>query len=107
MTWAMTSPGPICRSQRGQLQKRQAIHMYLSRREVIRRLAVLGAAGVVSRHAQAAEPHLDFPQRAQDRLSVTSYPFRAYIDAPGNTERDRTKPGMDLKDFGATVAKKF
>jgi hypothetical protein len=32
--------------------------MNLSRREAIRRLAVLSAVGVVSRHAWAAEPHL-------------------------------------------------
>jgi sugar phosphate isomerase/epimerase len=78
-----------------------------SRRRIIQGLAALGLTSLTDWRLQAAEPHLDFPQRAQDRLSVTSYPFRAYIDAPGNTERDRTKPGMDLKDFGATVAKKF
>jgi sugar phosphate isomerase/epimerase len=81
--------------------------MSVSRRRAIRDLVVLGAVGVVSRPAWAAEPHIDFPKRAQDRLSVTSYPFRAYIDAPGNAERDRTKPGMDLKEFAATVAEKF
>jgi len=38
---------------------------------------------------------------------VTSYPFRAYIDSPTNPARDATKPGMDLKEFPAVVAKRF
>lgn len=81
--------------------------MNLSRRRVIQGLVALGVAGAGDWKLLAAEPHLNFPKKAQDRLSVTSYPFRAYIDAPGNAERDRTKPGMDLKDFAATVVEKF
>jgi len=81
--------------------------MNLSRRQAIRGLAALSASTLGNWKLLAAEPHLDFPKKAQDRLSVTSYPFRAYIDAPGNADRDRTKPGMDLKDFGKTVLEKF
>jgi sugar phosphate isomerase/epimerase len=81
--------------------------MELSRREAIRGLVALGSFSLMSRHVSAVGPHLNFPKKAQDRLSVTSYPFRSFIDAPGNADRDRSKPGMDLKDFAKTVAEKF
>jgi len=81
--------------------------MKLSRREAIRSLVAFGSLSTVSRHVSADGPHLSFPKKAQDRLSVTSYPFRSFIDAPGNADRDRSKPGMDLKDFAKTVAEKF
>ena len=53
------------------------------------------------------EPHISFPTASRDRISVASYPFRAYIDAPGNRDRDPKLPGMDLKNFAAEVARKF
>jgi sugar phosphate isomerase/epimerase len=52
-------------------------------------------------------PHLNFPSGARERLAVTSWPFRAYIESPDNTGRDRSKPGMDLTEFPAMVHKKF
>jgi sugar phosphate isomerase/epimerase len=82
--------------------------MKLSRREAICGLVALGSLRMVSKHVSAAAgPHLNFPKKAQDRLSVTSYPFRSFIDAPGNADRDRAKPGMDLKDFARTIAERF
>ncbi len=54
-----------------------------------------------------AAPAIAFPARANDRLAVTSWPFRETIDAPGNHYFDRTKPGMDLKDFPKMVAERF
>lgn len=53
------------------------------------------------------EPHISFPTAPRDRISVASYPFRAYIEVPGNRDRDPKLPGMDLKDFAAEVKKKF
>jgi sugar phosphate isomerase/epimerase len=51
---------------------------------------------------------MKFPTAARDRLSVASWPFRAFIEAPGNRwARDPKQPGMDLKDFGAMVVKRF
>src|SRR5438093_12864583 len=105
--WLLENLVPLGRPQRGRLQEILNYYMNVSRRRAIRHLAVLGAMGVVSRHAWAAEPRLDFPKKAQDRLSVTSYPFRAFIEAPGNAERDRTTPGMDRKDFAATGVEKL
>jgi sugar phosphate isomerase/epimerase len=40
-------------------------------------------------------------------MAVAAWPFRAYIDAPQNAERNPNVPGMDLKDFAAYVVKKF
>ncbi|MCU1276038.1 MAG: Xylose isomerase-like barrel, partial [Bryobacterales bacterium] len=76
----------------------------LTRRTFLQTSAALCgyAAGV-----HAAEPHLTFPTRPIDRLAVTSWPFRAYMEAPGNSERDRSKPGMDAKDFAAMVVERF
>jgi len=54
-----------------------------------------------------AEPRIEFPSNPRDRLAVTSWPFRAYMETPGNSDRDRTKPGMDAKDFAAMVAERF
>ncbi len=53
------------------------------------------------------EPHVNFPRDPRQRLAVAAWPFRAYIDSPTNTDRDRNQPGMDLKDFGAYVVKTF
>lgn len=48
-----------------------------------------------------------FPTEARQRLAVTSYPFRAYIDSPTNSGRDKSLMGMDLQEFPAMVAKRF
>ena len=56
---------------------------------------------------RASEPQLTFPVRPRDRLAVTSWPFRAYMDAPGNQDRDRAEPGIDAKDFAAMVSERF
>jgi sugar phosphate isomerase/epimerase len=76
----------------------------LTRRSFLQTSAALygAAAGM-----QAADPHLIFPTKPIDRLAVTSWPFRAYMETPGNTDRDRSKPGMDAKDFAAMVVERF
>ena len=57
--------------------------------------------------AGPAGPQLQFPTEPRQRLAVTSYPFRAYIESPTNPGRDKSKPGMDLKEFPAMVVKRF
>lgn len=66
-------------------------------------LAALGGATGFA----AAEPHIHFPTAPRARLSVTPWPFRAYIESPTNRDRNPKLPGMDLKDFAAMVAGKF
>ncbi|MGH9434383.1 MAG: sugar phosphate isomerase/epimerase family protein [Terriglobia bacterium] len=81
-----------------------------SRREFLERSAAFAlGVGVASRAGTllADDPHLRFPSGRRDRLAVTSYPFRAFIESPTNPARDKSKPGIDLKDFAAMVAEKF
>src|SRR5215467_1055401 len=75
----------------------------LSRRSfLVTSMAAAGAATL-----RAVEPHVDFPAKPRDRLAVTSWPFRAYMEAPGNHDRDRSKPGMDARDFAAMAVERF
>ncbi|MFB3922233.1 MAG: TIM barrel protein [Terriglobia bacterium] len=73
--------------------------------------AVAGVAALESlarARGAATAPALQFPTAARDRLAVASWPFRMFIEAPGNKwARDPKLPGMDLKDFGAMVVQKF
>ena len=80
--------------------------MTVSRRELLKRLPA--AAAVLPLFAQAEHgPDFHFPVNPRERLAVTSYPFRAYIESPTNRGRDRSKQGMDVKEFAAMVARRF
>src|SRR5437763_16785104 len=82
----------------------------LTRREFLRTTIASGTAcGAATTALLGATegPHREFPTAPRERLSVTSYPFRAFIESPTNHERDRKLPGMDLKDFAAMVAQRF
>jgi len=86
----------------------------LTRRSFLEKLSTLTAGGVLASAAPAAfaasgqsAPHVAFPTAPRDRISVASYPFRAYIDAPGNRDRDPKLPGISLLQFPSEVATKF
>lgn len=86
----------------------------LTRRAFLESLSALAAGGVASTAfpgpiAASAdpEPHIPFPVHPRDRISVASYPFRAYIVSPDNRDRDTSLPGMNLLEFPAHVAAKF
>jgi sugar phosphate isomerase/epimerase len=85
----------------------------LTRRAFLEKTAVLSAsslfAGTVPlAFAQSgAQPRIKFPDAPRDRIAVASYPFRAYIDTPGNRDRDPKLPGMDFMQFAAHVIEKF
>lgn len=83
----------------------------LSRRDFLRGAAVFGAGAAAlggARSALAApEPHINFPAQPRARLSVTPWPFRAYIESPTNHDRNPNLPGMNLTHFAAMVAQKF
>lgn len=85
------------------------LKLNLSRREFLGSSLVAGLAGGFSAwgRAPAPQPHFDFPTQARERLAVTSYPFRAWIESPTNHDRDPSKPGMDLKEFAAMVVQRF
>ncbi len=69
-------------------------------------LFALGTS-LLSADQQPQQPDLHFPTKPHDRLAVTSWPFRAYIESPTNHGRDRSKPGMDLTEFPALIVTKF
>lgn len=85
--------------------------MRQSRRDFMKELPALAiAAGLATRTDSFADqgmPKLHFPTAPRDRLAITSYPFRAFIDAPGNRGRDKSKPGFPLLDFPAQMVEKF
>jgi sugar phosphate isomerase/epimerase len=107
----VTDDGSI-RPIRGPLQ--EGLHMiHTSRRAFLSQSAVLSAGlfslgrGVATASA-TTEPDIKFPTEARDRLAVASWPFRAFIEAPTNRwARDPKSPGIDLKEFGAMVVKRF
>ncbi len=73
--------------------------MALSRRNFLKTSA-FGAAALFAR-----EPQLTFPADPRERLAVTSWPFRAYMDVPGNQGNGKTL--VDAKDFAAMVVERF
>jgi len=81
---------------------------HFSRREFLLGVSICSlGAGLRNALGSAGGPHLQFPTDPRARLAVTSYPFREFIDSPGNPRRNREKPGMDIKDFAGMVASKF
>jgi sugar phosphate isomerase/epimerase len=55
----------------------------------------------------AADPQANFPTDPRQRFAISTYPFRAFIDSPHSRGRDRSKPGVTLEQFAATVQTKF
>jgi sugar phosphate isomerase/epimerase len=81
------------------------------RRDFLKLLATLAGACCVSAEDSAQSksqgPHLEFPTRPRDRLAVTSWPFRDYIQSPANRGRKLGPPSIDIKEFPAMVVEKF
>lgn len=76
-----------------------------SRRSFLGSAALLTAGRLLP--GSQIEPRLSFPTDPRQRLAVTSYPFRAYIESPTNPARDSSKQGMDLKEFPAMITRRF
>ena len=70
----------------------------LTRRSVIKGALVCSASAAFAKMPQAT-----FPIDARARIAVATYPFRAFIKAPGNSDYDPKKPGMDLASFARLV----
>jgi sugar phosphate isomerase/epimerase len=88
----------------------------LNRRSFLETASTLTVGGLVAGTSLAfltgakpqSKPHIDFPTAPRDRISVASYPFRMYINAPGNNrDRDPKLKGYDLTQFPAEVVNKF
>jgi sugar phosphate isomerase/epimerase len=84
-----------------------------SRRAFLEDLSVLAAGGLTAGALPGAvrnpdsEPHILFPAHPRERISIASYPFRAFIVSPDNRDRDTSLPGMNLLEFPAHVVAKF
>jgi sugar phosphate isomerase/epimerase len=84
--------------------------MNLSRRDLLKGSAVLGLSALCRNTISAAvarQPHIKFPARPIQRLALTSWPFRDYMEGPHNSNRDRSKPGMDIIGFAKMAIEKF
>jgi len=91
----------------------------ISRRELLRSSAVAcgaaltaGSAANWSIFAPASafaqnKPSMNFPTAPRDRLAVASWPFRAEIVSPTNDYYDKSKPGVDLRDWALKIPKEF
>lgn len=80
-----------------------------SRRDLLKHVPFwLAGAGIVQAGQSAAKtPSIQFPTNPRDRLAVTSWPFRAVLETPDNRYRDKSQPGIDMKEFPAMIAKRF
>src|SRR5580692_11342356 len=85
----------------------------LSRRAFLEQLSLWTVGGVTAATFPGAvanfdsEPHIPFPTHPRERISIASYPFRAYIVSPDNRDRDTGLPGINLLEFPAHVVAKF
>jgi sugar phosphate isomerase/epimerase len=85
--------------------------LHSSRRDFLKQVATLAGTCCISvedsaqSQNQGRHPDLEFPTRPRDRLAVTSWPFRAYIETPAN--RKPSVPSMDIKEFPAMVVERF
>ena len=91
----------------------------LTRRAFLEELSALTAGGMIpcgvrdafgagrSDKLALSQLRISLPRTPRDRISVASYPFRAYIESPTNHERDPNLPGMDLTEFVGEVVKRF
>jgi sugar phosphate isomerase/epimerase len=83
------------------------------RRDFLKQLATLACACCISpadsaeAKSQGRHPYLEFPTRPRERLAVTSWPFREYIQSPANRGRKLSVPSMDMKEFPAMVVERF
>lgn len=72
-------------------------------------LSIAASACVLSNRLDAAGagPSLKFPTAPKDRISVATWPFRAFIEGPFNHDRDASKPGFDLAGFAQRMTREY
>ena len=84
--------------------------MDLSRRDLLKCSATLGLSALCLSTVSAAyarQPDIRFPARPIDRLALTTWPFREYMKGPHNSNRNPSKPGMDILGFAKMAIEKF
>ena len=76
----------------------------MNRRDWVKAMLLACAATATG---QVKLPDMLFPTDPRHRLAVATYPFRAVIDAPGNSDRVAGRPGMTLPAFAQYVRSRF
>jgi sugar phosphate isomerase/epimerase len=75
---------------------------------LLHRRDFLASSVALAASLKAAELTANFPRDPRHRLSVSTYPFRAVIATPGRRQAAaRSKPGMSLAQFAATIVDTF
>jgi len=82
-------------------------YLDLSRRDFLNGVSLFCAASTFGKGQSRHLPELRFPSGPRQRLAVTSWPFRAYIDSGQNRYRDVKLPGWDIRAFPGMIAEKF
>ena len=77
--------------------------MTLSRRTFLAQAAFASSCAALGQQA----PRTIYPTDPRHRLAVATYPFRARILAPTNSERSESVPGMDLAAFARYIRSEF
>ncbi len=85
--------------------RRSDAELNRSRRELLQTAALAAAYTIVGQRTGIAQ--MAFPTEPRRRIAVATYPFRARLVAPRNTERVAEMPGMDLAGFARYIRKEF
>lgn len=108
-----------CQTTRNSIAPKGTPMKTITRRRMLQNSAVATGAAITlgvgpkftglfaSASSPISGPDLKFPTAARDRLAVASWPFRAYMQSPGNVYRDKKQAGMDLREFAAKVKQNF
>ena len=75
----------------------------VSRRTFVAQLVLASSYAALSQQP----PQVTYPTDPRHRLAVATYPFRARILSPTNTERSDKVPGMDLAGFARYIRSEF
>ncbi len=84
--------------------------MTLTRRGFFASAALSSAHLALAHLAPAQQPSYplrNFPDSPRQRLAIATYPFRAMIVAPGNSDRSPSVPGLDLAGFARYIRTEF
>jgi sugar phosphate isomerase/epimerase len=87
----------------------------LNRRRFLETVSTLAAGSMIAGSTPGSlfaawpqrKPHVDFPTAPRERIAVASYPFRMFIDAPGNRDRKANLKGFSIMHFPTEVVEKF
>ena len=77
--------------------------MTISRRTFVAQAAIASTYAALGQNS----PKATYPTDPRHRLAVATYPFRAHIISPTNSDRSEKVPGMDLGGFARYIRSEF